>query len=356
MTKKKSLSILVVATGKAKKLCDTIEQRGHTYTLAHPGDFDLYLSNKTNGHDHVYLNGERLVASSFDAVVTRIGENRAYAEKLLFHLQRNLSIFCVQSGSSIQTCADKFKCAQIMSANRLRIPRQIYSMTGKYPALYAKTLCGLPMILKENSGSKGKGLILLESPMQTNMTLESYYGSERKIILQEYLNNGGSDERHIVCGGKVVNSMRRHAPQDDIRANLSLSGSGEKITPDDETKDFVIKACEAIPGLNFAGVDVMKVSVGDEEINYFIEINSNPGEKIIDITGHNHYIDLIEYVEDNCNKKKANQAAATAEAHNATPAIDADRRAIVTMPAYDTNLTPEANERIRNEWKRKYHL
>lgn len=63
-------------------------------------------------------------------------------------------------------------------------------MRGKYPAMMIDKVGGLPVILKELSGSKGKGLILLESPKQTNMTLESYYGTERKIILQEYLNNG----------------------------------------------------------------------------------------------------------------------------------------------------------------------
>ena len=144
------------------------------------------------------------------------------------------------------------------------------------------------------------------------MTLESYFGSNRKIILQEILNNGGTDERHIVCGGKVLCSMRRHAPSNDVRANLSLAGTGEKIEPDEETKKFAIDCCEAIPGLNFAGVDVMKVKHGDDEIKYFIEINSNPGEKIIDITGHNHYEDLIDYVEKNYKRKVAGKSNAEA--------------------------------------------
>jgi glutathione synthase/RimK-type ligase-like ATP-grasp enzyme len=144
------------------------------------------------------------------------------------------------------------------------------------------------------------------------MCLESYYGSNRKIILQEFLDNGGTDERHIVCGGKVVNSMRRHSPNDDIRANLSLSGTGEKIEPDEETKQFAIDCCEAIPGLNFAGVDVMKVKHGDDEIKYFIEINSNPGEKIISVTGKNHYIDLLEFVEKNYKRKAAGKSNAEA--------------------------------------------
>ena len=306
------LNILLIATGFPAKLIQTIKERGWDYSLAKPGDFDLYLSDNPKGFDKVFLYGHPLVASKYDAVISRVGEHRAFASAIIRQLQHNLKMFCVQSGASIETCANKFKAAQIISENHLKVPRQIYSMTGRYPAMYVDKLGGLPMILKELSGSKGKGLIQLESPLQTNMTLESYYGSERRIILQEFLNNGGTDERHIVCGGKVVNSMMRHAPSDDIRANLSLSGSGEKITPDEDTIKFVVDCCNAIPGLNFAGVDVMKVKHGDEEIKYFIEINSNPGEKIIDITGHNHYEDLLDFVEKNYKRKGLGKSNAEA--------------------------------------------
>ena len=306
------LNLLVIATGYPSKLLETIKERGHDYTLAKPGDFDLYLSDNPKGFDKVFLYGNRLVASKYDAVITRIGENRAFASAILRQLQHNLGMWVLQSGSAIETCADKFKSAQIISEKHLKVPRQIYSMTGKYPAMYVDRLGNLPVILKDLSGSKGKGLILLETARTTNMCLESYYGSNRKIILQEFLDNGGTDERHIVCGGKVVNSMRRHSPNDDIRANLSLSGTGEKIEPDEETKQFAIDCCEAIPGLNFAGVDVMKVKHGDDEIKYFIEINSNPGEKIIEITQHNFYIDLLEFVEKNYKRKTLGKSNAEA--------------------------------------------
>ena len=301
----KSLNILVLASGQPSKLCQTISERGHTYVVAHPEDFDLYLSDNPKGYDEAYLFGARLAASKFDAVITRVGERRDFASKIIRHLQHNLHVFCVQSGSSINICADKFKAAQIMSENRIKVPRQFYSLRGKYPSLMVSKLGGLPLILKELSGSKGKGLILLESPLQTNMTLESYYGSEKQFILQEFLNNGGTDERHIVVGGKVCNSMRRIAPKDDIRANLSLAGKGEPIEPDDATIEMVTKAVAAIPGLNFAGVDIMTLTnTKGETIRYFIEINSNPGEIIMDITGHNHYVDLLEFVEENCRKRE----------------------------------------------------
>lgn len=322
-TEKKSLNILVIATGASTKLLKTIEERGHKYTHATPQDFDLYLSDSTNGYDACYLYGNKIVASRYDAVITRVGKHREFASKVIRHLQHNLSMFCVQSGNAILTCSDKWKAAQIMSENKIKVPRQFYSMQGNYAGMMIDKVGGLPVILKELSGSKGKGLILLESPRQTNMTLESYYGSERKIILQQYLDNGGTDERHIVCNGSVVNSMRRHSPEDDIRANLSLAGKGEAITADQETADMCIKAVRAIPGLNFAGVDIMKTTTDDgEEVRYFIEINSNPGEKIMDITGYNHYQDLLDFVESECKKRKANKEADTEESSMGAKTFD----------------------------------
>lgn len=302
---KEKLKILVLATGNAERLTDTIEQRGHEYVLAKPRDFDIYLSSSVHGYDSLYLNGEKLVASQYDACISRLGEQREFGGKVIRQL-RNMGIFCTQSGDAIDTCADKFKSAQIMSKAHIRVPRQFYTNDPNMAKMLIEKLGGLPVILKELSGSKGKGLILLESPRQTNMTLESYLGGGRKIILQEYLDNGGRDERHIVCDGRVVNSMQRQSPDDDIRANLSLNGTGTPIMPDPETEKMCIDAVAAIAGLNFAGVDIMKSKdASGKELPYFIEINSNPGDMIIDVTGHNHYEDLLDFVERNYKKKQS---------------------------------------------------
>lgn len=298
------LNILVIATGYPSRLLKTITDRGHEYTLAKPHDFDIYLSDNIKGFDALYLNGNKIAVSKYDAVISRVGENREFASKILRQLQSNLGLFCVQSGTSINICADKFECAQIMSRNKIKVPKQFYSMNPESARLMTEKLGGLPIILKELSGSKGKGLILLESPLQTNMTLQSYLGGARRIILQEYLQNGNIDERHIVCDGKVVSSMKRIAPKDDVRANLSLNGKGEKIEVDAETEKMCVDAVQAIDGLNFAGVDIMKKVENGEEKRYLIEINSNPGELIIDITGHNHYEDLLDFVERNCHGKR----------------------------------------------------
>ena len=89
------LNILVIATGYPTKLLNTIKERGHDYTLSRPGDFDLYLSDNTKGFDKVFLFGSRMVASKYDAVITRIGEHRGFASAIIRQLQHNLGMFCV---------------------------------------------------------------------------------------------------------------------------------------------------------------------------------------------------------------------------------------------------------------------
>lgn len=316
----KPMKILILSGSSQTRLVQTCIKRGHIPVVKKPTDFNIYVSDKTRGYDALYYDeNDKVKAKDYDAVISRVGTNRDYASKVIEHFRKNLGIFCVQSGESINTCSDKVKTAQIMSQRKIRVPKQVYAVSPQNIKFIVSKLGGLPIILKEVSGSKGKGIILLESPLQTNMTLESYYGSDKRIILQEFIENGGKDERHIVCDGEVICSMERQAPKSDVRANVSLQGTGKKIDADDETAKMVIDAVAAIPNLNFAGVDVMKSETTDDKGNkivnrYLIELNSNPGEQIIDITGINYFDKLLDFVERE--HKSHNKETAQAKTYN----------------------------------------
>jgi hypothetical protein len=47
-------------------------------------------------------------------------------------------------------------------------------------------------------------------------------------------------------------------------------------------------------GLEFSGVDLIK---DQDENSYVVEVNGNPGSKIIDITGYNYFQDLVTHIE-----------------------------------------------------------
>lgn len=295
---------MVLSSSTQKKLIETAEKRGHFIEVFEPASFNIFLSDNSKGWDALYYNeNEKLKAKDWDCVISRVGKNREYSSAVIQQLQENLHIWCLQSGNAINTCADKVKTAQMVSANKIKVPKQFYCIQPQNIAFLIEKLGKLPVILKEVTGSKGANIILLESPLQTNMTLESYYKKGTRFILQEFLKNGGTDQRHIVVGDKVVCSMERQAPKTDIRANVSLEGVGRKITASKEVEELCVKAVKSIPNLNFAGVDVMTYNGK----NYVIEINSNPGTQIIDITGHNYFEDVLDFCEANVKTSKSDK-------------------------------------------------
>lgn len=112
--------------------------------------------------------------------------------------------------------------------------------------------------------------------------------------------------------------MERTANSKDFRANLSKQGTGKRIYLSDEDQKICVDAAKAV-GLSFAGVDLMKDS---DNQSFTIEINGNPGTRIINITGHNYFIDLVQY----CKRKGAAapkpkpETASGSNAPGATPA------------------------------------
>jgi ribosomal protein S6--L-glutamate ligase len=149
---------------------------------------------------------------------------------------------------------------------------------------------------------------MLETPQAANTTLESLYRLNASLLLQKFVESGSKDIRAIVVGDKVSVAMERTGKK-DFRANISQGGSGRKVELSKEDIDICIKAAKAV-NLDFAGVDILKDEQGK---TYVIEVNGNPGTKIIEITGHNYFTDLVKYIEDKVDK---NQKVSKAEEGN----------------------------------------
>ena len=179
-----------------------------------------------------------------------------------------------------------------LSSKGLKVPRTIMAKNPVHPEFLIDKIGGLPAIAKLLVGSQGKGVMILESALQTNTMLESFNKVEIDLLLQQYIEAGAKDIRAIVVGNEVVVSMERSGKK-DFRANISQGGTGKKIELSEADKQICINAAHAI-GLDFAGVDIIKDTDGT---TYVIEVNSNCGEKIINITGVNFFDKLIKLCE-----------------------------------------------------------
>jgi ribosomal protein S6--L-glutamate ligase len=301
------MHFLVLATGSQSHLIKAIEDAGHTYDVHDPRSLYLYVSESENGYDRVY-NGlasletpVRLKAKSYDAVISRIGAGLEYGANILTHLNENMGIYTAQTGAGLLTASNKLRTTMKLSSHGIRVPRSIGAYSPLHPDFLVKKVGGLPAVAKTLKGSQGRGVIILKDAEQTNTTLEAFWRDDTPLKLQQYIEGGKSDIRAIVVGNEVVSAMERTGVK-DFRANLSQGGSGRKIELTSEQKQLCVDASQAL-GLDFSGVDLM---IDENGKAYVIEVNGNPGTGIVKITGHNHFIDLVKFIESKL--KKSNSA------------------------------------------------
>lgn len=293
------MNILVLGTGApSSHLINAIKERGHTYEHHDPENLYLYVSESVNGYDRIY-NGSpkldqpaRLKAKSYDAIISRLGNGLDFGAAILQHLNENLGIYCPQSADGLLTARDKMKTVMRLSVSGIKVPLTTFAKNPVHVESLMDSLGGLPVVGKLLRGSQGQGVMIFRDPEQTNTSLESFWKLNIDVMMQRYIESDRKDIRAIVVGDKVVVAMERSGKK-DFRANISQGGSGCLIKLTEEQEQICVKASKAL-GLSFSGVDLMKDENGK---SYIIEVNGNPGTKIIDITGHNYFDNLVAFIE-----------------------------------------------------------
>lgn len=190
------------------------------------------------------------------------------------------------------------KTAQRLSSKGVKVPMTVFAKNPIHVDWLIKKLGGLPVVGKLLSGSQGVGVMIFKDAEQTNTSLASFYKLNVDVLLQRFIDAGSSDVRAIVVGDEVTVAMERKG-KSDFRANISQGGIGKKVELSQDEKDLCIKAAKAV-GLEFAGVDLIRDKNGNA---FILEVNGNPGTKIIDITGHNYFDDLVSLIEKRLNYK-----------------------------------------------------
>ena len=202
------------------------------------------------------------------------------------------------SSESIETCDDKGQTAIALQAGGIRTPLTFLSPKA-YPAFgctdmnflrKAEEKLGYPMVIKENRGSFGQQVHLVNNAYEAERLIASF--KEHPFIMQEYIEeSAGRDVRVNVVGGRVVASMYRYN-DNDFRSNITNGGSMKKYEASEAQAKIAIDACKAI-GLDFAGVDVLFGKDGP----IICEVNSNPHFKTtLECTGINMAEHIISHI------------------------------------------------------------
>lgn len=314
------MKILILSTSQSnystKRLVEEIETRGEEHEVVNPSDLYTFLSSTITGHDRVYRKtdgkSERLLAKNYDAIIPRVaGGNFEHALSVVKQFSQNMSIFSSGSESGLRIASNKLLTSQVLSSNKIRVPKQVYAHQPNDYKELIELVGGLPCIAKLQRGSLGNGVMILNDELAASTSLKSFETLGASVILQKFIETGEpkNDLRIIVVGAETKEpelfAYKRFALDSDFRSNYTISQLGEPVEITEEEREMSINAAKSLR-LGVAGVDIMR----DHENNdkpYMIEVNGNPGLKGVEtVTGENIAGSIVDYVIKN-HKKVKNQ-------------------------------------------------
>ena len=138
----------------------------------------------------------------------------------------------VNSRRTIEVCSDKYRTYLNLRNADLDQPKTVL-IPNKDASEDALEKLGrkFPLILKTTTGSKGVGVIFIESERSYNATIQLLYKIDEdvELLIQEYIKTDG-DVRVLILGKTILGAMKRHIIEGDFRSNYSQGGKISKYT------------------------------------------------------------------------------------------------------------------------------
>ena len=192
---------------------------------------------------------------------------------LISELER-LGITCINNRTTISICADKYRSYVRLKDFRLNQPKTVLipneeSIDSALEELDSK----FPIILKTLRGSKGVGVLFIESERALDSIVQLLYKEDKDtdILIQEYIKTE-YDVRAIIVGGNIIGTMRRDVIEGDFRSNVSQGAKPKPYKLSEEEIRQCLIAAKAVDG-DCVAVDFIPYK-GQP---YFLEVNSSPG-------------------------------------------------------------------------------
>jgi hypothetical protein len=159
-----------------------------------------------------------------------------------------------------------------------------------------------PIILKTLRGSKGVGVLFVESEISLDSIVQVLYKQDEDadLLVQQYVKTD-YDIRVLVLGGKVQAVMRRDVVPGDFRSNISQGAKPKSFKLTENEIEECLKAAKAVNGV-WTAVDFIPAKDRVKDYPYIIEVNSSPGtEGIEEASGQNISKEVIKHFSDKKN-------------------------------------------------------
>ena len=209
----------------------------------------------------------------------------------------------INNRETISICTDKYRTALRLSDYGIRQPKTtLVNDPEKSAIAFDKLDTQMPIIMKTLRGSKGVGVLFIESEKALDSIVQLIYKQDpdTDLLLQEYIKTD-YDVRVLVLGNKVLATMKRPVIEGDFRSNVSQGSKPEKLKLTELEIEESLKAAKAVNGV-WTAVDFIPSKNREKEPPFVIEVNSSPGtEGMEEASGQNISKEIIEFFADKKN-------------------------------------------------------
>jgi len=216
-----------------------------------------------------------------------------------------IGICVVNNRTTISTAADKYRTYIKLKDYGLTQPKtELIPDEETLETVVNNLDTKFPIILKTLRGSKGIGVLFIESERALTSIVQLMYktDSNADLLIQEYIKTD-FDVRVIVLGGKVIATMRREVVDGDFRSNFS---QGSKVKPYKLTELEVeqsLLASKALDGM-LTAVDFIASKNPKTIPPYILEVNSSPGTEGIEEANNKNIVkEFLEYFKNPTNRR-----------------------------------------------------
>jgi len=216
------------------------------------------------------------------------------------------NVCVVNNRQSISVCADKYRTSLRLADYGLTEPKTVLiNDTEKSVDIVEQNGLKFPMIMKTLLGSKGVGVLFIDSPKALDSIVQLIHKQDEDtdLLAQQYIKTEYDVRVHIL-GGKFLAAMKRPVIEGDFRSNVSQGSKPETIKLTDLEIEQSLLAAKAVNGI-WTAVDFIPSKNRESEPPYILEVNSSPGtEGIEDATNKNISFEVISYLANKDNRYK----------------------------------------------------
>jgi len=264
---------------RLKEECDKLGYPHYLFKLT--GGYTTYEDGIRKFHNKGDKKGFEVGAMTVAVIRGSITRKDSWMDFVSILERANATL--VNPRTTINVCADKYRTSLRLADYGLTQPKtKLINDPEKSIDQVKQADIKFPLIMKTLRGSKGVGVLFLDSERGLDSIVQLIHKQDEDadLLVQEYIKTDYDVRVHIL-GGKFLAAMKRPVIEGDFRSNVSQGSKPENIKLTELEIEECLKASKAVGGY-WTAVDFIPSKNRENEPPFMLEVNSSPGTEGIE--------------------------------------------------------------------------